>query len=96
MDHLEGVIRAELDGPGYISGYRAMWHTLRIKYAIFVPRREVEVLLRRIDPEGVQERRRQYKSPGPSFCWHLHGYDKLKPYGFPIHGAIDGLNTVAG
>ena len=24
--------------------------------------------------------------------WHIHGYDKLKPFGFPIHGAIDGFS----
>ena len=24
--------------------------------------------------------------------WHLDGYDKLKPFGFPIHGAIDGYS----
>ena len=24
--------------------------------------------------------------------WHLHGYDKLKPYGFVIHGCIDGYS----
>ena len=28
---------------------------------------------------------------GPDFCWHIDGYDKLKPYGFAIHGCIDGL-----
>lgn len=28
---------------------------------------------------------------GPDFVWHLDGYDKLKPYGFAIHGCIDGL-----
>lgn len=27
---------------------------------------------------------------GPDFVWHLDGYDKLKPYGFAIHGYIDG------
>lgn len=27
--------------------------------------------------------------PGPNFIWHIDGYDKLKPYGFCIHGAID-------
>ena len=27
---------------------------------------------------------------GPDFVWHLDGYDKLKPYGFAIHGCIDG------
>ena len=24
--------------------------------------------------------------------WHLDGYDKLKPFGFAIHGAIDGYS----
>jgi len=27
---------------------------------------------------------------GPDFLWHIDGYDKLKPFGFPIHGCIDG------
>ena len=35
--------------------------------------------------------RRQYISPGPDHMWHIDGYDKLKPYGFAIHGAIDGF-----
>lgn len=29
-------------------------------------------------------------SPGPNYSWHADGYDKLKPYGCRIHGAIDG------
>ena len=24
--------------------------------------------------------------------WHIDGYDKLKPYGFCVHGAIDGFS----
>ena len=28
----------------------------------------------------------------PNAVWHADGYDKLKPYGFPIHGAIDGFS----
>lgn len=27
---------------------------------------------------------------GPNYVWHCDGYDKMKPYGFPIHGCIDG------
>ena len=27
---------------------------------------------------------------GPDYVWHLDGYDKLTPYGFPIHACIDG------
>lgn len=29
---------------------------------------------------------------GPDDCWHVDGYDKLKQYGFPIHGCIDGFS----
>ena len=31
-------------------------------------------------------------NPGPNFAWHADGYDKLKPYGFPTHGCIDGFS----
>ena len=27
---------------------------------------------------------------GPNYLWHMDGNDKLKPYGFSIHGCIDG------
>lgn len=35
-------------------------------------------------------KRRVYQNPGPNAVWHGDGYDKLKPYGFAIHGCIDG------
>ena len=31
-----------------------------------------------------------YMNRGPNFAWHIDGNDKLKSYGFSIHGAIDG------
>ena len=27
-----------------------------------------------------------FPSKGPNYLWHTDGYDKLKPYGFCIHG----------
>ena len=33
-----------------------------------------------------------YVSQGLNLMWHIDGYDKLKPFGFPIHVAIDGFN----
>ena len=50
------------------------------------------------DTKGVQVRkrrrlrRRKYTSPGPNFVWHIDGHDKLKRYGFSIHGGIDGFS----
>ena len=55
-------------------------------------------ILQQVDPEGTALRkahalrRRSYTNPAPNFAWHVHGYDKLKPYGFPIHGAVDGFS----
>ncbi|OXU16663.1 hypothetical protein TSAR_004989, partial [Trichomalopsis sarcophagae] len=55
-------------------------------------------LLRVLDIQGINDRvrhrlkRRVYHVPGPNFLWHLGGYDKLKPYGFVIHGGIDGFS----
>ena len=36
--------------------------------------------------------RRVYVTNGPNDLWHADGYDKLKPFGFPIHGCIDGYS----
>ena len=92
------LVREELDGPSCMSGYRAMWHTLRLKYGLCIPRSTVQSLLKEVDPFGTEERRkhrlkrRTYSSNGPNECWHVDGYDKLKPFGFPIHGAVDGYS----
>jgi hypothetical protein len=51
-----------------------------------------------LDPDGIATckrhrlRRRLYFNPGPNFLWHIDGYDKLKPYGICISGAIDGFS----
>lgn len=88
-------IRHELAGPGCQRGYRSMWNMLRLQ-DIQVPRQIVADIMKELDPEGCQKRkarsleRRRYLSPGPDYTWHVDGYDKLKPYGFPIHGCIDG------
>ena len=55
-------------------------------------------LARELDPAGVEMRRKHrlqrriYSVPGPDFLWHIDGHDKLKPYGFSIHGCIDGFS----
>ena len=51
---------------------------------------------RMLDPDGVemrrrhQLRRRMYMSKGPNFSVHVDQYDKLRAYGFCVHGGIDG------
>ena len=33
-----------------------------------------------------------YSTVGPNHVWHIDGYKKLKPFGFCIHGAVDGYS----
>ena len=95
MNEIRRVVLDKLNGPGNMGGYRSMWHALRTE-GHQVPRRIIEQLMRELDPDGCEVRRakrlrrRTYRVPGPNFCWHTDGYDKLKPFGFPIHGCIDG------
>ena len=68
-----------MQGAGSLSGYRSIWHALRLRHGIHVSRHVVATLMREIDPLGVEERkkrrlhRRVYKSEGPNACWHLDG-----------------------
>ena len=90
-------IQEIINGPGSCGGYRTVWHTLEME-GLRVPRVIVQDILKELDPEGSQLRkarrlkRRTYQNPGPNYTWHIDGYDKLKPFGFPIHGAIDGFS----
>ena len=55
-------------------------------------------ILRGEDPEGPTQRRahklvrRSYFSFRSNFSWHCDNYDKLKPYGLPIYGAVVGFS----
>ena len=86
------------NGPDSLNGYRTMWHILRLRHGINVPRNLVQRILKEVDPQGVERRkrrclkRRMYISQGPNHCWHIDGYDKLKPFGFSIHGCVDGFS----
>ncbi|XP_063961888.1 uncharacterized protein LOC135155737 [Lytechinus pictus] len=92
------AIRVELRGSGQNLGYRSMWRRLRTRHNIYATQDDVRELLTLLDVEGVQRRstrrlrRRQYVSVGPNHVIHVDGYDKLKPYGFAVHGAIDGFS----
>ncbi|KAL9959657.1 hypothetical protein ACROYT_G032997 [Oculina patagonica] len=96
-DELKQVIEREIGGSGCFVGYRRLWARLRRK-GYFVKRSRIMTMLREIDPEGVESRkrkrlrRRTYQAKGPNYVWHIDGYDKLKPYGFCVHGGIDGFS----
>ena len=74
-----------------------MWKRLNME-GVQASQQSVRLDRRFIDENAVnlrkrrRLRRRSYANPGTNFRWHIDGYDKLKPYGFPIHGAIDGFS----
>ncbi|KAJ8043469.1 hypothetical protein HOLleu_10563 [Holothuria leucospilota] len=99
--HLPDLVRAllnELGGSGQFIGYRAMWRRLRSYYNLNVTQEITRIALNLLDPVGVHLRRggriirRAYTCPGPNYLIHLDGYDKLKPFGIAVHGAIDGFS----
>lgn len=90
-------IMQEVQNSGQLHGYRFM-HLKCIQKGYVVSHETVRLLLKIIDPDGVtcrkrrRLRRRQYFNEGPNFMWHVDSYDKLKPYGICINGAIDGFS----
>ena len=87
-----------MNGSGSIVGYRAMWQRLIHDHSLVIGKETVRRALRIVDPVGVERRsrnrltRRQYRGKGPNYIWHVDGYDKLKPFGFCVHGCIDGYS----
>ena len=79
-------------------GYRTLWKYLNAYLGIRVTQATIRTILNVVDPVGVRLRshrrlrRRLYFNHGPNYLIHIDGYDKLKPYGIAIHGAIDGFS----
>ena len=91
------VIQKEMLRSGENLGYRTMHQKLRMK-GVVTNRETVCLIMKTLDPLGVGFRksnklkRRMYTSRGPNFMWHMDGYGKLKLFGFPTHGCIDGYS----
>ena len=98
MNEVVQAVEEELRGSGTILGYRAMHQRLTNDHNLVVTRDVVRRVLKILDPEGVEARsrhklcKRKYHTKGPNYLWHIDGYDKLKPLGFCVHGAIDGYS----
>ena len=79
-------------------GYRQMTEIISLKYGVNISKEHVRKALVDIDPEGVSMRkkktikRRTYETNGPFDVFHIDGNDKLKRFGFAIHGCIDGFS----
>ena len=98
LNEVVEAVQKELTGSGSLLGYRVMHQRLINQDGLITTRVVVGHVLRVFDPEGVEHRSqhrlrcRRYRCKGPNYLWHIDGYDKLKPSGFCIHGAIDGFS----
>ena len=95
---LKEMVLNELGTSRSLVGYRQMSEILCLKYDVHVPKENVRLALLEVDPEGVEQRRnnvikrRVYESNGPNDICHIDGNDKLKTWGFCIHGGVDGFS----
>ena len=97
LNQIITFVERQLRGSGECIGYRQM-HQRCVRTGFRVSQDSIRIILKELDPDGVEARkkhylkRREYYSKGPNWAWHVDGYDKLKPFGFNIHGAIDGYS----
>ena len=92
-------LQEQFNQYGMLHGYKLM-HLKCIQAGLVVTQTTIRHLLLLLDPRGVQLRkrnrlrRRLYINAGPNFLWHVDSYDKLKPYGICIDGAVDGFSRM--
>ena len=98
MNTVIGNIYNELSsGPNSRCSYMYMHQKLHSKEFV-VSRETVRVIIKSLDSAGVERtsrrkfQRRICRCPGLNFTWHIDGYNKLKPFGFCIHGCVNGFS----
>ena len=75
-----------------------MTEIIPLNYGVNISKEHVRKALVDIDPEGVSMRkkktikRRTYETNGPFEVFHIDENDKIKRFGFAIHGCIDGYS----
>ena len=90
-------VQQYLKENGSSHGYRNIQQRLMSR-GIQYSKEAVRMALNVLNQEGVSRRksrrlkRRKYCNKGPNHVWHMDGNDKLRPFGFYVHGCIDGLS----
>ena len=62
LDTVKNAFQTEVNGPGKLLGYRAMNLKLRTEHGIQVPRHLVYNIMMDMDPEGLEERKKEKKA----------------------------------
>lgn len=91
LDRVWDFIEEQLQTSGKLNGYRWMYTKCK-EPGLHVKKEEVRLILKELDPRGVELRRRRrlhrrsYFVKGPNYIWYFDSYDKLKPFGICING----------
>ena len=79
-------------------GYRQMTENFCLKYGVNVAMEDIHKALKSVGPDEVNKRksktimRREFLSSGPGSIYHIDVNDKLKCWGFGIHGWVDSFS----
>ena len=83
------MIKHQIEDPSSLFGYRAMWNKLQCccpsRHGHGLQELDLQASIRKLLC-------RSFISRGPNAAWHVDGYDKVKPYGLPIHDCVDELS----
>ena len=96
-EEIRRAVQEELNSSVSRIGYRRV-HLPLVHKGLVVRKHDIRLLVKELDPEGVVLRKRRhlyrlkYSNLGLNFTGHIDGYDKLKYYGFRIHGCIGGFS----
>ena len=82
LDKVVRIMESELTRSSSLLGYRTMHQRLTNDHGLVVTRSMVRQILKNFRSWILE----------PNYIWHIDSYDKLKPFGFCIHSAIDGYS----
>ena len=97
IEEVDNAVQEELDASDANFRYRRIWESLK-RQKILVRKEDVRKAILKLNAEGVQQRRRRklvrrkYCNLGPNYVGHIDDHDKLKPFGFSVHGCIVGFS----
>lgn len=95
-DELDNKLRQYIDG--YPARGEKMLDACLAVDNCRVTRKRLRASMKRVDPEGVEKRRRkaihrrEYNVEGPHHLWHVDGNHKLIKFNMVIHAGIDGFS----
>ena len=98
VEEVNNALQRELDASGANLGYRRIWASLKRHKKDSCKEGKRSKTILELNAEEVQQRkkrklvRRKYLNPVPNYIWHIDGQDKLKLFGFSVHGCLYGFS----